>query len=209
MVPIDHLTVVRGCPSVRPHVVLIAANPLETQGRRNTAQDLRRQRSAKPEQHVCLVDTDLRHRIPYELADRHLRRHTCHGVECRSNRSDATAQPTDGAGQGNVRPAQRVGSGLHALGRQCHGDTVFDRDEQARQSGGKEVRKQAERSMALGAIPPRDTQSSRRYSPVAAMTNERAAAQRMQWAAGQLGVTPFMVPDVRVDARRCSQRDLQ
>lgn len=79
--------------------MLIVANPLETQGRRNTAQDLRRQRSAKPEQHVCLIDVDLRRRIPCERADRHLWCQTCHGVECHSNRSDATAQPTDGAGQ--------------------------------------------------------------------------------------------------------------
>jgi hypothetical protein len=40
------------------------------------------------------------------------------------------------------------------------------------------------------------------------MTGKRAAAQRMQGAAGQSGVAPFPVPDVRIDARQCSEGDL-
>ncbi len=129
--------------------------------------------------------------------------------EGRSNRSNAPAQPTNGAGQADVRSAKRIGSGLHALGRRCDGDALFDRDEQARQPGGKEVRQEAERSAALRAVPPSNPQPSWRRPGVTAMTGKRAAARRVQGASGQSRVAPFAVPDVRLDARQRSERKLQ
>jgi hypothetical protein len=133
----------------------------------------------------------------------------CNGVEGSPYRSDTTAQPTDGAGQCNVRPPQRVGCGLDALRGQCHDDAVLDRGKQTRLSRSKEVRKQAECLMTLGAIPPRDTQSLWGYAPIAAMAGKRAAALRMQRADGQLGTAPSMVPDIRRGARRYLDRNLQ
>jgi hypothetical protein len=85
---------------------------------------------------------------------------------------------------------------------------VFDRGEQAGQSGGKEIRQEAERSAALRAVPPSDPQPSRRRPGVTAMTGKRAAARRVQGAAGQSRVAPFAVPDVPLDARQSSQRKL-
>lgn len=201
MVPIDHWTVATGVPSVRPHPLLavVATRPLraryrlEAQRCWNIIQDLRRERPAKAEQHMPLVEI-------------YPRRHMRHG---RLDRSNAPTQPTDGTGQTDVRSAQRIGGGLHALRRRCHGDAVLDRGKQARQPRGKEVRQQAECSTALRAIPSSDPQPRGRRPDVTAMTGKRAAARRMQGATGQSRLLPLPIPDVRVDARHCPQRNLQ
>jgi hypothetical protein len=179
---------------------------LKAQRRRNTVQDLRRERPAKAKQHASLVEIDLRRRPRCERADHRLRRPM---RKSRSDRSNAPPQPTDGARQRDVGSAERIGSGLHALGRRCDGDAVFDRGEQARQPGGQEVRQEAERSAALRAVPPGDPQPSWRRPGVTSMTGKRAATRRVQGAAGQSRVAPFPVPDVRVDTRQCSERKLQ
>lgn len=179
---------------------------LEAQRCRNTVQDLRRERPAKAKQHAPLVEIDLWRRLRCERADHRLWRHI---RESRSNRSNAPAQPTNGAGQTDVWSAERIGSGLHALGRRCDGDAVFDRSEQARQPGGQEVRQEAERSAALRAVPPGDPQPSWRRPGVTSMTGKRTATRRVQGTAGQSRVAPFPVPDVRVNARQCSERKLQ
>jgi hypothetical protein len=118
------------------------------------------------------------------------------------NRSETTTQPAHGAWQGNVEPPQQVSGGLHALGRERCGDGVFDRGEQARHPGSKEVWQQAECSMAFRAIPPRDAQTLRPYARIAAVASKGAAARRMQGAARQAGIMPFLVGDVRLDARQ-------
>jgi hypothetical protein len=87
-------------------------------------------------------------------------------------RSDTTPQPTDGTGQGNVRPSQPVSRGLNALRGQCHSNAVFNRGEQARLSRGEEIRKQAECLVTHRAIPPGNTQPSRGYPPIAAMAGK-------------------------------------
>jgi hypothetical protein len=117
------------------------------------------------------------------------------------DRSETTSQPAHGAGQGNVESTQRVSRGLDALGREYRSDGVLDRNEQARQPGRKEVRQKAERSMAFRAIPARDAQTLRAYPRVAAVASKRAAARRMKGTTRQAGVTPFLVGDVRLDAR--------
>jgi len=118
-------------------------------------------------------------------------------------------QPAKCAGQGHVEPAQRVSSGLHALGRKRRDNGAFYRCEQTWQAGGKEVRQEAERSMALGTVPPSDTQSLRRCARITAVASKGAAARRMQWAGKQPNITPFLICDVLLDARLRSQRDLQ
>jgi hypothetical protein len=57
------------------------------------------------------------------------RQHPSDRLESGVNRSNATAQPTNGAWQGDVMPTHGIGGGLHALGRGRHGDAVFDRSE--------------------------------------------------------------------------------
>ncbi len=181
----------------------------EAQWRRYAAQGLRGKRPAKRKQHASLIDIGLPRRIPCERADGRLHHHTCHRVERSSNRSHAAAKPPDSARQRNLRSAHRVGSSLHAPGRRYRGDAVFDRGEQARQPGSKKIRKQAERAMAFGAIPSRDPHPARRHTPIAPMTGKRATTRRVQGAFDQTGITPFTVLDIRLDARRCPQRDLQ
>jgi hypothetical protein len=207
----DHPSVGGDAPSVRPHAVLVVAitrpsdlrRRPEAQWRRYAAQGLRRKRPAKRQQHASLTDIGLPRRIPCERAKGRLRHHMCHRIECSSNRSHAAAKPPDSARQRDVRSAHRIGSSLHAPGRRYRGDAVFDRGEQARQPGSKKIRKQAECSMAFGAIPSRDPHPARRHTPIAAMTGKRATARRVQGAFGQIGITPFTVLDIRLDARRC------
>ncbi len=161
MVRVDRRTVATADLSVRSHPVLAVAAPWppdapcrpEAQRRRNTVQDLRRERPAKAEQHAALVEIDLQRRLRCKRADHRLQRYMREG---RSNPSNAPAQPSNGAGQADVGSAERIGSGLHALGRRRDGDAVFDRGEQVRQPGGEEVRQEAERSAALRAVPPSD-----------------------------------------------------
>jgi hypothetical protein len=168
---------VTGDLSVRPHLVLVVAIPrppharcrLEAQRRRNTVQDLRRKRPAKAEQHASLVGIDLWRRLPCGHADHHLRRHM--REDC-SDHSNASAQPADSTGQGDVTPTQHVGGGLHAPGRSGHRDAVVNRGEQARQPNGKEVRQQAERSVSLRAVPPSNPHASWRHPGVTAMTRK-------------------------------------
>jgi hypothetical protein len=117
------------------------------------------------------------------------------------DRSETTSQPAHGAGQGNVESTQRVSRGLHALGREHRSDGVLDRYEQPRQPGRKEVRQQAECSMAFRAVPARDAHTLRPYPRVAAVTSKGAAARRMQRTMRQADVTPFLVGDIRLDAR--------
>lgn len=143
MAPAGRRSVASGKHAVRPEAVLVVATSplctpryLETERRRYAAESLRRQRTAKPQQHISLVAVEPRRGIPYKRADRRLRRRMYHGIKCSSNRLDPAAQPTDRAGQGDVRPAQRIGSSLDAFGRRRHGDTVFDRNKQAWQPGG-------------------------------------------------------------------------
>ena len=204
-----------GDPFVRPHLVLAAAVPwppdvpcrLEAQRRRNPVQHLQWERLAKPEQQVSSFDVVPRRPLSGVPADHSLWRH--HMPESHPERLHATAQPTDGAGQGDVGPAQRIGRRLHALGRRGNGDALLDRRKRAEQPGGQEVWQQAERSAALRAIPPSDPQPSWRRPGVAAVAGKGAAARGMHGAAGQSRVPPFPVPDVRIDARRCSKRKLQ
>jgi hypothetical protein len=59
---------------------------------------------------------DLLRQISGERADRRVPHDALYSVERGSNRSDSAAQPTDGTGQSDVWPTQRIGSGLHALG---------------------------------------------------------------------------------------------
>ena len=98
---------------------------------------------------MALVDIDTDRWVLCEAGD---------GGEGRSDRSDPPAQPSDGSGQGNVGPAEQVGGNFQALGRLSHGHALLNRIEQVWQSGGKEVRQQAERPMPLGTIPSRDAQ---------------------------------------------------
>ena len=202
-----------GDPAVRAHrvLVVVAARPpdapcrQEAQRRRNTVQHLWRERPTKADQHASLGEIDSCGRRHRQLADYRLWRHMREG---RSNRPNPPPQPTDGAGQGNIRSTQRIGCGLHALGRRCHRDAVLDRSEQTRQPGSEKVRQEAERSTALRAVPPSDAQPARRHPGVTTMTGKRAPARRMQGAARQSGVAPFSVPDVRIDARKRPQRNL-
>jgi len=150
---------------------------------------------------VPLIDIAPPRLIPCDRADGHLRHHTCYRVEHSSNRSHAAAKPPHSAWQHDVRPADRVGGSLHAPGRRYHGDAVFDRTEQTRQSGSKKIWKQAERSMAFGAIPARDPHPSRRHTSIAPVAGKRATARRVQGAVDQIDITPFTVLDVRADAR--------
>lgn len=145
----------------------------ETQRRRNTAQDLRRERPAKAEQDKSLVEIDPRRRLFCERADRRPRPHM---RESRFDRLNAPPQPTHGAGQCDLGSAKRIGGGLHALGGQCDSDAVFDRGQQAGPPRGKKVRQETERSTTLRAIPPGDPQPAWRRPGVTAMTSKRAAA---------------------------------
>ena len=86
----------------------------EAQRRRNTVQDLRRERPAKAEQHTSLVEIDPRRRLFRERADRRPRPHM---RESRFDRLHAPPQPTYSAGQRDLRSAEHIGGGLHALGR--------------------------------------------------------------------------------------------
>jgi hypothetical protein len=85
----------------------------ETQRRRNTVQDLLRERPAKAEQHASLVDIDPRRRLLRERTDRRPRPHM---RESRFDRLNAPPQPTHGAGQCDLGSAERIGGDLHALG---------------------------------------------------------------------------------------------
>jgi hypothetical protein len=95
---------------------------LEAQGRWNTVQHLRRERPAKADQYASLVGVDSGGR--FRERDGHRLR--CDMSESGSNCSNAPAQPPDSARQADVEPAQRIGSGFHALGRRRYGDAVFD-----------------------------------------------------------------------------------
>ena len=201
--------------AVRPHLVLTVAVPrpldvpcpLEAQRRRDPVQSLHRERPAKAEQQASFVEIVLRRRLLGAPADHRLRRH--HMPEDHPERVHATAQPTDCAGQGDVEPAQCIGGGLHALGRRGDGDALLNRRKQTGQPGGEEVWQQAERLAALRAVPSSNPQPSWRRPGVAAMAGKGAATRGMQRAAGQMGVPPFPIPDVRIDARRCSKWKLQ
>jgi hypothetical protein len=72
----------------------------------------------KSAQEMALVDVDRRHR--YEAGN---------GGESRSDRLNATTQPTDGSGQADVGPANQIGSGFQALGRMRHGYALLNRVE--------------------------------------------------------------------------------
>jgi hypothetical protein len=180
---------------------------LEAQRRRDPVQHLQRERPAKAEQQMPFVEAVPRSPFSGVSADHSLGRHSM--PEGHPERPHATAQPTDRAGQADIEPAQRIGRRLHALGRQGDGDALFDRRKQTGQPGGQEVWQQTERSAALRAVPSSDPQPSWRRPGVAAMASKGAAARGMQGAAGQSCVPPFPVPDVRIDARRCSKRKLQ
>jgi hypothetical protein len=56
---------------------------------------------------MALVDVDADRRQRYEAGN---------GGERRSDRLNATAQPTDSSGQANVGPPKQIGSGFQALG---------------------------------------------------------------------------------------------
>lgn len=157
---------------VRPHAVLVFAIPKKPKGGRNAAQNRRWQGPAKSKQYLCLARTAACCRATCEAAYRQVGNHVCDGVECCPDRSDTTPQPTDGTGQGNVRPSQPVSRGLNALRGQCHGNAVFNRGEQARLSCGEEIRKQAECLVTHRAIPPGNTQPSRGYPSIAAMAGK-------------------------------------
>jgi hypothetical protein len=180
---------------------------LEAQRCRDLVQHLQRERPAKTEQQVSFIAVVPRRPLSDALTDHSLRRH--HMPEGHPERVHATAQPPDGTGQGDVEPAQRIGRGLHALGRRGDGDALLDRRKQAGQPRGEEVWQQAERPAALPAVPPSDPQPLWRCPSVAAMAGKGAAARGMQGAAGRSSLPPFPVPDVRIDARRCSKRKLQ
>jgi hypothetical protein len=140
--------------------------------------------------------------------DRWVRCEAGDGGEGRSDRSDPTAQPTDRSGQGNVGPAEQVGGNFQALGRLHHGHALLNRIEQVWQSGGKEVRQQAERPMPLGTIPSRDAQPLWHQPWIAAVTGKRASTRRVQWTGRQSSCAPLLVPDVRCRTRSRMQRDL-
>jgi len=145
----------------------------ETQRRRNTVQDLRRERLAKAEQHASLVEIDLRRRLFRERADRHPRHHMREG---RFDRLSAPPQPADGAGQRDLGSAERIGGCLHALGGQCDGDAVLDRGQQPRSPRCKKVRQETERLATLRAVPAGDPHPAWRCPGVTAVTSKRAAA---------------------------------
>jgi len=114
--PVGDTTVVRGSAAfVRPHAVLVFANPKKPKGRRNIAQHLRRQGPAKSEQDLWLAGTVAYYDAACKGADRYLGNQVCHSLECCPDSSDTTPQPTDGTGQGNVRPTQPVSRCLDAL----------------------------------------------------------------------------------------------
>lgn len=130
------------------------------------------------------------------------------GIEPRADGANAPAQPADSTGQGNVGTAQPIGRGFHASGRAGGYDAVLDSIEQARPAGGKEVRQQAERTMALWTIPAGNAHSPRCPARIAAMACKGATARRMQRTARQLGSAPLMVPNICLGARRGVQRNL-
>ncbi len=206
-------TVAQALLLVRPHVVLVAlargsATPAQkAQWRRQSVQQQRRQRTAKLEQYTPSIDP--RHLRACKCTRRSLQRRDRHGIEHGLHRLDATAQPAYGAGQCHVETAKCIRSRLHAAGRLRNVGSRLERTEQAGQPGRKEVRKQAERSVALGAIPPRDAQALRRYPRIAAMAGKGATPARMQRARKQARITPLTVGDVHLGARLRSQRDLQ
>ena len=148
---------------------------------------------------MALVDIDTDRWVLCEAGD---------GGEGRSDRSDPPAQPSDGSGQGNVGPAEQVGGNFQALGRLSHGHALLNRIEQVWQSGGKEVRQQAERPMPLGTIPSRDAQPLWHQPWIAAVTGKRASTRRMQRTSGQSGCAPLLIPDIRRRTRSRMQRDL-
>lgn len=84
----------------------------EAQRPRNTVQQLRRKRSPEAKQYVSLVEVAPGcHRLR-EQADSRLRHNMGEG---HSNRSNAPTQPTNGARQGDIGAAQRIGSGFTLL----------------------------------------------------------------------------------------------
>ena len=111
--------------AVRPHRLLdaIVTSPgppkrLESKRCWNVGQNRRRKGATKSAQEMALVDVDRRHR--YEAGN---------GGESRSDRLNATTQPTDGSGQADVGPANQIGSGFQALGRMRHGHALLNRVE--------------------------------------------------------------------------------
>lgn len=170
---------------------------------------MRRQRTAKPEQHGTLARIGSKRWPACKGSYRCLRHQSRHGGEHRLHSSDATTQPTQRAGQRNLEAAELVRGRRHASGRlRCSGGCL-NRGQQARQSGGEEVRQQAECSMALRAVPASNAQAPWRHARIAAMAGERAPAGRMHRARDQAGITPFVASDVRLGTRLSAQWDLQ
>lgn len=201
---------------VRPHVVLIAVARAcgtsgwqEAQRCRQSVQQLRCQRTAKVEQRVTLAKFNPNRRTSCEGCHRRLRHQPRHGIQRCLNRSDAAAKPAQRAGQGHVEATQRVCGGRHACSRLRRNCGSFDGGKQARQSGGQEVRQQAERSMPLGTIPPGNAQALRRHACITAVTGERTAARWMQRTREQAGIVPLTTGDVRLSTRLRAQWDLQ
>jgi hypothetical protein len=194
---------------VRAHrvLVVVAVRPSdapcgqEAQRRRNTVQHLWRKRPTKTNQHASVGKVDPCGRTPPQYADHRLWHHMGEG---RSNRPNPPPQPAHGARQGYIWPTQRIGGGLHALGRQCYCDAVLDRSERTRQPGSEKIGQEAEGSTALRTVPTSNAQPVRRHPGVTAMTGKRTSPRRMQGAPRQSGTAPFSVPDVRIDARQSS-----
>jgi hypothetical protein len=69
---------------------------------------------------MALVDVDACRLHGYDAGN---------GGERRSDRLNATAQPTDSSGQADVGPAKQIGGGFQALGRMRHGHALLNRVE--------------------------------------------------------------------------------
>jgi len=170
---------------------------------------MRRQRASKVEQRATLAKFNPKRRVACEGSPESLRHQPRHGLKRRLHRPDAATQPAQRAGQGHLEATQRVCGGFHACGQLRLNGGGLDGSKQARQSGGQEVRQQAERLMPLRTIPPGNAQALRRHACITAVTGERAATQWMHGACEYAGITPLMASDVRLGARLRMQRDLQ
>jgi len=106
-------------------------------------------------------------------------RYRRHGVTYRPNRAKPSAEPANRAGQRNIETAQRVRSEFNASSRRRHGHAALNQGERARQSGGEEIRDQAEGPAAVAAVPTRNPQSRWRYALVTAMAGKAATASRV------------------------------
>ncbi|MCY3792959.1 MAG: hypothetical protein OXG51_01120 [Gammaproteobacteria bacterium] len=101
------------------------------------------------------------------------------GVQRVAHEPHPASQPAHGAGQLDGVAADGVGRGRQAGRPLGGGHRLLQRVERPRQPRRQAVRQQAERGVALRAVPASDPRAPRRLAPVGAVPRQRAAAARV------------------------------